>query len=280
MTRRTKVLSLAALTGLLLRQPALGQVPERTPQAALDDLAADGLVSNLSLFRFQGCPQDDPVGRAIFDALRDADFDLRGYESVRLVRVVSRDKYPDCNYAPLNAWIVEMIDRWHVNDEWAALEAFARSLRWMEVTIEGDVQAALLRAAEDEQGPNAAREVIADAALRWRPVERHLEEGIAAFSRSIPRQTKTSWTYYLGRTFGADFFRAFAAVAPTYTDDQLFTIVSAIGTDVRHGRVPANAAGLGLLRAEISRRPNLPPWAEIGTEAVVVPHSDAPPPGR
>jgi hypothetical protein len=270
----------AALAGSPLSHPAHAQVPERTPQAALDDLAADGLVSNLSLFRFQGCPQDDPVGRAVFEAVRNVDLDLRGYESVRLVRVMSRDKYPDCGYAPLNAWIVEMIDRWHANGEWGSLDSFAGGLRWMEITIEGAVQEALLRAAEDEQGPTAAREVIADAALRWRPAERHIEEGIAAFGRTIPRQTKTSRTYYLGRTFGADFFRAFAAVAPTYTDDQLFTIVSAIGSDVRNGRVPPNVAGLEALRAEVRRRPDLPPWAQIGTEATVVPHSDAPPPGR
>jgi hypothetical protein len=278
MTRRTKIVLIALAMTVPVRQVVSAQVPERSPQAALEDLRADGLVSSARLFLFEGCPQVDPVGRAVFDAVRD--IDLRGYGSVQLVGVFAQGTYPGCGYAPLNEWIVEMIDRWHANGEWDSLELYARSLRWPEVTIEAGVQEALLRAAEDEQGPTAAREVIADAALRWRPVERHIEEGIASFGRSIPRQTKTSWTYYLGRTFGADFFRAFAAVAPTYTDDQLFTIVSAIGTDVRHGRVPANAAGLGLLRAEISRRPNLPPWAEIGTEAVVVPHSDAPPPGR
>lgn len=255
------------------------QAPDRTPQAAVEDLQADGLVSRASLFLFDGCPQNDPVGQAIFSAVRDVE--VHGYGSVQLVQVLMQGTYPACGYEPLNRWVAEVVNRWHTGGEWDELEYFARLLPDLGIAIEPDLQEALLRAAEDQAaGPTWTRAVLADAALQFRPEDRQVREAVAAFARTIPDQTKTSWTYYLGRTFGAEFFQAFAQVAPTYTDDQLFPIVSAISTDVRNGRVPPDAAGLAQLRAEIRRRPDLPPWAQIETEAVIVPHSHDVPPGR
>lgn len=150
-------------------------------------------------------------------------------------------------------------------------------LQQLEIEISVDLQEALLRAAEDGgAGPTAVRAAIADAALRFRPPARQVQEGIEALARRIPDRTKTSWTYHLSRTYGSEFFQALARVAPTLADEQLCVVASAISTDVRNGRVPADADGLAELRAEIRGRPELPPWAQIETEAVIVPHSDQP----
>ena len=236
----------------------------RTPEDALNDLGDNGWLNEVRLFRFDGCPQDDPVGREIFDSVRDVE--LEPTTLARMAGVLTEGTYPQCQFRPLHEWLVEVVNRLR-SAGGSGLTLLATHLGHVglvpEGIIERDLQLAFLGAAEDESLSLGTRARIASMALEYRPPDVRVREVIEVLSRPIPRHTKRTWTFMLGRTHGSEFFIPLALAATTFSDYDLATVTTAIGSDVRDGRVHADAAGLEALRELVRQRPGLPPWAQI-----------------
>ena len=239
--------------GLVVSSDVQGQVADRSPERALEDLA-DGKVDRPGLFIFDGCPQQDPTGQAVFQAIQG--IELSGHRAVDLaVALGVGGAYPDCDYPPLNAWMLSTLQGLYERGERGPAGMFARTL---EPVIPLPMHDLLLHAAAAPAFAGGPARDLASAALYRRPRERWIEEAIAAFRRPVPTEWKTSTTYHLGREFGAVFFRTVAREAPNLDDATLFIISSAIGSDVRDGHVNPNAGGLSELRDALDRRPNVP----------------------
>ena len=276
--------------GLALTSPWNGPAPlagqtDRTVESAIQDLQSDGFPTDINLFRFRGCPQEDRIGREVFNAVKDVE--MRGRELARLAVWFSQDTYPHCEFQDLTEWLVEVVERLHAAREEGALTEFADgvgqrtpelepspnggyTIRFRPLSadrVENRLQRALIRVAEDSLLLRGVRERVATAALAKRPEELHVEDFVRFAGSSIPRTVKTRRIYYLSREFGSSFFAPVAAVAETLSDEDLFTLSSAIGTDVRDGRVDPNAEGLDEIRAVVCGRPSMPPWAHIPSSA-------------
>lgn len=276
--------------GLTLLSPwnglaSLAAQTDRTVESAVRDLQSDGVPTDVNLFRFRGCPQQDPVGRDIFNAVTD--MEIRGRNLARLAVWLGQDAYPHCDFEELTDWLIEVVEHLHAAREEGALTDFAagvgqrmperepnsqggHTIRLPPLSagrVENRLQRAMIRVAEDSSLLRGVRERVATAALAKRPEELHVEDFVRFAASSIPRTVKTRRIYYLSREFGSSFFAPVAAVAETLSDDDLFTLSSAIGTDVRDGRVNPNAEGLDEIRAVVCSRPSMPPWAHIPSGA-------------
>lgn len=119
---------------------------ERTPEAAVRDLEADGYVDEYGLFNFRGCPQGDPTGQAVFEAVQAVE--LHGHGLVSLARALAYEVYPDCDYEPLSSWIAGIFDQLHARGEVGPATSFVRGLG---PRIDRRLQEALFRAAEDTE---------------------------------------------------------------------------------------------------------------------------------
>jgi len=78
---------------------------------ALEDLQ-DGDIDRINLFMFKGCPQEDPQGVAVFEAVRDVQLDAWGISRLASAFVWG-GVYPDCAYAPLDMWLADAFRRIH-----------------------------------------------------------------------------------------------------------------------------------------------------------------------
>lgn len=260
--RSSASLLAAVLLGLLVPPTLMAQEDPRSVDAALADLKVSGYPQSPWLFFFRGCPQQDRVGRQVFEAVQD--LDLVPYGRVALAQALATNTYPECNYAPLNSWLTQVFRQLHARGDAGPAQTFARGLGPL---IDADLHSALLDAAEDEEfAAVGTRGVFADAAIRNRPAERRIQEAIAAFARDIPRQVKADWTYRLGRERGSEFFPALAEVARGLPDGTLETVANAINFDIDTGRVSPDTPGLSQLREHIRARVGLGPRYQIRSE--------------
>jgi hypothetical protein len=248
----------AALFMSALASPVLAQPANRSVEAALEDLR-DGYADTEAFF-FAGCPQDDPLGRTIFEAVRDVPLDGEG--RVSLARRFANSVYPHCEYQPLHAWLVALFEELRATGQDGAAHSFAqvfeRATREEGFTVDDRLRAALLRAAEDDVTfLEGTRGLFVIVAFKNRPASAMVEEAVAALSMRIPRQTKASLTYKMSREHGAAFYQAAARAARRMTDDDLFLLVVSIRSEINDGRADPRARGLEPLRAEIARRPEL-----------------------
>lgn len=235
---------------------AEAQVSERA-QAALADLA-DERVLDGGLFIFRGCPQSDPEGRAIFEAVERTRLDSS--DQIELVMAYRwNHTYPNCGYAPLDDWFVSVFEQLHADQDAAAMSSFAGALRVMSGLgpITPGLRDAMYRAAEDGAIDRELRETIAMAAFetsqaREMPEAVKIEEGVAGLRRSLPR--RETMVYHLSRTYGGAFFQALARVAPTFSDGDFGLVVQAIAVEVIDGRLDPAAGGLDAIRTELARR--------------------------
>ncbi len=257
MTTRPFLLTL--LTCAVLGADVASAQEERSPEAALRHLD-QGYITRSTLFNFVGCPQDDATGRAVFEAVKDEEVDARTL--VELARALAWDgAYPDCDYAPLNAWMVEAFVRLHQAGEIGAAASFARSVS---PRIDEDLSSTLLVAAADEsfagEGP---RSTIATAAVFNLESGKQVEAAVAAFERSMPRSWIADATRRLSRTSGAEFFRRLATEGTEVSDETMFTITGVIRHEIFDGRVDAGDDGLDLLRERLNSLPDVPPTARL-----------------
>jgi hypothetical protein len=250
--------TLLAVIGWSCAGPALDAQSLTRVEAAIADLSADGRPNDHGLFLFRTCPQDDPAGRAVFDAVKDMPLDPWGLQ--QLAGMLTFQVYPNCGYAPLNEWYVGVLEKLRADRALGPGEAFVIRLGDNEARlVTPDMQEALIRAAEDPGfiGGRYEEEMIR-IALTHRPRELWIAEAISAFRRAIPSQTITFATYSLSREFGSEFYERIASEAPTLSDDVFLTIIRALSTEIQDQRADPNAAGMGALREMAERRARSP----------------------
>lgn len=231
-------------------------------EAAIADLEADGRPDNGELFLFDGCPQDDPDGLAVFEAVRDMSLDPWGL--AELAGNLTFRVYPNCGYTPLDEWYSGVFERLHAARALGPASSFVIRLGLNEARlIKSDMQEALLRAAED---PNfmggRPREQLVGTALYYRPRELWLDESISALRRAIPRQSIADITYRLSREFGSEFYERLVAEAPTLNDEVFFTVIHALGSEIQDERADPNARGMEALRVMAATRARVP-WDSL-----------------
>jgi hypothetical protein len=227
-------------------------------EAAIADLEADGRPSALELFIFQGCPQEDPRGVAVFEAVQNMRLDPWGLAD--LARAFTFRAYPNCGYAPLDAWYVRVFERLRADRALGPGQAFIIGLGNNEARlITPDMQEALLQGAEDPGfiGGRYEEEMVR-IALSHRPRDLWISEALAAFHRTIPRQSITSATYRLSREFGSEFYEELARRAPTMDDVIFFTVIHALASEIQDERADPNADGMEELRAIAASRARYP----------------------
>jgi hypothetical protein len=252
---------LIVLTWSCFVSPTDAQETNRV-EAAIADLEADGRPSDLKLFLFQGCPQEDPAGVAVFEAVQDMPLDPWGLTD--LARAFTFRAYPNCGYAPLNAWYVRAFERLRADGALGPAEAFVIGLANNEARlVNRDMQEALLQGAEDPGfiGGRYEEEMVR-IALSHRPRDLWISEALAAFHRTIPRQSVASATYRLSRELGSEFYEEIARQASTLDDVAFFTIVHALASEIQDERADPNAAGMEALRTMAASRARYP-WDEL-----------------
>jgi hypothetical protein len=239
---------LLAVLGGLCASSGAAQAVGRV-EAAIADLAADGRPDNHELFLFyNGCPQDDADGLAVFEAVREMALEPRGL--AELAGMLTSGVYAICGYAPLDEWYAHAFERLHAEGAAGAASAFVIRLGYSGRPIYLDMQEALLRAAEDPDFMGGRpREELVRTALYYRPRELWIDEAISAFRRAIPPQSIRYETFRLSREFGGVFYERLVREAPTLTDEAFLAVIRALGTEIRDGRADPNAAGMEELRA-------------------------------
>lgn len=257
MKTRLLVSTVALLSvGLVMEASAQDR---RTVEAALGHLG-EGSLTRPSLFAFEGCPQADATGRAIFEAVRSLDVDARTL--VQLAIAFSFDgAYPDCDYAPLNEWMVESFRRLHRTGETGPATSFARSIS----SVRRDLSDAFMEAAADPAfAGDGPRGVLADAAVFGLADESsQVEVAVAGFGSDVPRSWVANTSRRLARSRGADFFREVSGEATEMSDPIMFTIADVLRTDIVDGILEPDSEGLDLIRRSVETRQEVPQSARI-----------------
>lgn len=266
--RRQLVVSAAILLGMGFARVLEAQEDRRSVEAALANLQAPGGPTAPEFFQFQGCPQQDATGRAVFNAVRDAE--VRPHGRAALAMSLAWNAYPACAYEPLDNWLVEVFEDLVAAGEDGAANSLASGL-WRKAqddgfTLDDNLREAFLRAAENETLLEGPRRQFVTAAFVNRPEGVLVGEVVDLLFRDVPRSSRSFMIARMSRERGAVFYPALARVAQRMTDDQLFLLTTSLAEEIRMGRAEPQAAGLEALRAEVARRPELPSWAQIPRE--------------
>lgn len=174
-----------------------------------------------------------------------------------------QEQYERCAYAPLDAWFVDAFVRISSADnDGGAILGFLNALP---AELPPEMRAALTTRAEDEGVATPYRAAFLGKAAAALSGPERVEASLRAFRRSVPREWVHHESRYLirdPRTTSA-FLANVAAVAHEFSLDVLNTVGSVVATDVRDGRLSAEAPGLAQLRDALLETDGLSPLAQI-----------------
>lgn len=198
---------------------------------------------------FEGCPQQDPAGRSVFEAVSAADL-----PPTALAELSSRWGEPlaTCGYAPLDAWFAVALRTLSGSGDDSAVMMFVDRLP---ADLPGWIREELWRARTSRDPNGFLGAFIASKAVRSTDASQRVDLLIAAFrDRSVSRE----WIYReAGLLIGEQpeaYLRALAQRSSDLSDDRLEDVLASVLANIRSGRLSAGSAGLEGLRQSVRER--------------------------
>lgn len=203
---------------------------------------------------FTACPQDDPNGRAVFEAVAGASI-----STVALRELSLRWSRPfrDCGYQPLEMWYQDALAQIVESADHASAFQFLSSLP---PDINEQMRQILWRAVESGRFSAEVAGSFASSAVRATDSDYWINRTIAAFQdRRVPDAWVETETSVLLREHADAFLPALGQASGTLSDRRLTQVLSVVGAAVGRGVVTPSFSGLDALRAEASTRSGVPP---------------------
>lgn len=202
---------------------------------------------------FEGCPQDDEEGRAMFEAVSNADL-----PSSAVAELSGRWAAPfaECGYAPLELWYQEALRSLFDSGDPSAVMTFVQSLP---ASLPDPLREELWRGRAMEYPGGFLGDFIASKAVRGSTPSQSVDLTVSAFrDRRLSRQ----WIYReagrLMREQPDAYLRSVAQAAGGFNDERLEDVLRSILASVQSGRIPEDAGGLEALRQSVRNRDGLP----------------------